>query len=225
MRLLLRPEHAGQAERHFNATRVALQHYSEWFGPYPYDHLTIVDPAFQSDADGMEYPTLITVGTSWLLPAELTFSAPDETAIHEAGHQWFYGIVGNNEFEDAWMDEGINTYATVRAMLAGRTRRATTSAASSAASCRGCFAISECSRETVWNRLPGYRRAPKSDLPSMPVVSLQRRERPADHLQQDRALAEHAGAIGSAGRTCSARSPRSSSGGSSSTRSRPTSSM
>jgi hypothetical protein len=32
------------------------------------------------------------------------------------GHQWFYGVVGSNEFEDAWMDEGINQYANARAM-------------------------------------------------------------------------------------------------------------
>ena len=36
MRLLLQPEHVGQAERHFNATRAALRYYGEWFGPYPY---------------------------------------------------------------------------------------------------------------------------------------------------------------------------------------------
>jgi hypothetical protein len=34
--------------------------------------------------------------------------------IHEAGHQWWYGIVGSNEFEHAWMDEGLNTFSTAR---------------------------------------------------------------------------------------------------------------
>ena len=37
MRLLLQPEHAAQAERHFEATRATLKYYGEWFGPYPYD--------------------------------------------------------------------------------------------------------------------------------------------------------------------------------------------
>ena len=50
MRLLLQPEHADQAERHFDATRTALRYYGQWFGPYPYGHLTIVDPAYQSGA-------------------------------------------------------------------------------------------------------------------------------------------------------------------------------
>ena len=47
----------------------ALQYYGEWFGAYPYGHITIVDPAWQSDAGGMEYPTLFTAGTRWLAPA------------------------------------------------------------------------------------------------------------------------------------------------------------
>jgi hypothetical protein len=36
------------------------------------------------------------------------------TVAHEAGHQWWYGMVASNEFEHAWMDEGFNTYATAR---------------------------------------------------------------------------------------------------------------
>src|SRR5215471_6485597 len=106
MRLLLQPEHADQAERHFNATRTTLRYYGEWYGAYPYGHITIVDPAYQSGAGGMEYPTLFTAGTRWLSPRLV--SRPEGVTIHEAGHQFWYGIVGNNEFEDAWMDEGFN---------------------------------------------------------------------------------------------------------------------
>ena len=40
----------------------------------------------------------------------------DDTLVHEAGHQWWYGMVATNEFEDAWMDEGINQYANARVM-------------------------------------------------------------------------------------------------------------
>ena len=43
---------------------------------------------------------------------------PKSTTAHEAGHQWWYGIVATNEFEHAWMDEGINTFATARALEA-----------------------------------------------------------------------------------------------------------
>src|SRR5687767_15733821 len=72
MRLLLQPEHEGQAERHFAATRAALKYYGEWFGAYPYGHVTVIDPAWQSGAGGMEYPTLFTAGTRWLAPRSVT---------------------------------------------------------------------------------------------------------------------------------------------------------
>jgi hypothetical protein len=62
----------------------------------------------------MEYPTLFTAGTHWIAPRGVT--DPEEVVVHEAGHQFWYGIVATNEFEDAWMDEGINTYSTARVL-------------------------------------------------------------------------------------------------------------
>ena len=114
IRLLLQPEHATQAERYADATRSTLKYYGEWFGPYPYDHITVVDPAWQSGSGGMEYPTLLTGGARWLAPADV--STPEGVTIHEAGHQFWYGVVGNNEFEHAWLDEGLNTFATARVL-------------------------------------------------------------------------------------------------------------
>jgi len=113
MRLLLRRDHAGQEDRHFDAAAATLRYYGEWFGPYPYENITIVDPAFQSGSGGMEYPTLFTAGTRWLAPARVL--TPESVTIHEAGHQWWYGLVGSNEFEHAWMDEGINQFSEARA--------------------------------------------------------------------------------------------------------------
>ncbi len=112
IRLLLQPEHADQADRHFTAARATLKNYGQWFGPYPYGHLTIVDPAWQSGASGMEYATLITAGSRWLTPADT--NVPEGVVVHEAGHQFWQGLVATNEFEHAWMDEGFNTYSTAR---------------------------------------------------------------------------------------------------------------
>lgn len=114
MRLLLQREHVGQADRHFDATRAALRYYGQWFGPYPYPQITIVDPAWQSGAGGMEYPTLFTAGTRWIAPSNV--ADPEGVTVHECGHQFWYAIVGNNEFEDAWLDEGFNTFSTGRTM-------------------------------------------------------------------------------------------------------------
>jgi hypothetical protein len=112
MRLLLQPAHQHLAGRHFAAAAATLRYYGEWFGPYPYPALTIIDPPFQSESEGMEYPTLFTAGTRWLSPAES--NDPEYVVIHETGHQWWQGMVANNEVLHAWLDEGINEYADSR---------------------------------------------------------------------------------------------------------------
>jgi hypothetical protein len=114
MRLLVQPEHLHLADRYLASTRAALRYYGEWFGPYPYGHITVIDPAWQSGSGGMEYPTLFTGGTRWLAPPGV--SSPEGVTVHEAGHQFWYGIVASNEFEHAWMDEGFNTYSTGRVL-------------------------------------------------------------------------------------------------------------
>jgi hypothetical protein len=113
MRLLFQPEHAGQVDRHFAATRAALENYGKWYGAYPYGHITIIDPAYGSRAGGMEYPTLFTAGTRLWNP--VGSGSPEGVTIHEAGHQFWYGISGNNEVEHAWLDEGLNRFSDQRA--------------------------------------------------------------------------------------------------------------
>ena len=113
MRLLYQPEHEAQVDRHFRATETALRLYGTWYGEYPYGHITVVDPAYQSGVGEMEYPTLFTVGTRILNPEG---RSPEIVAVHEAGHQFWHGMVGNNEFEHAWLDEGLNTFSHARAI-------------------------------------------------------------------------------------------------------------
>jgi hypothetical protein len=108
IRLLLQPEHEGFADRYLEATKIALRSYGTWSSPYPYGHVTVVDPAWNSASGGMEYPTLFTGGVR--LPSPRSLESPELVTIHECGHQFWYGLVGNNEFEEAWLDEGFNTY-------------------------------------------------------------------------------------------------------------------
>lgn len=113
MIVLLQPEHAGQAERHFRAVATGLKYFGLWYGKYPYRNITVVDPPYGGEgAGGMEYPTLITAGTPWL--AVEGEHSPEMVIVHEFGHQYWYGMVGSNEFEESWLDEGINTYSTSR---------------------------------------------------------------------------------------------------------------
>jgi hypothetical protein len=112
MRLLIQPEHEYLADRHFAGAAAALKYYGEWYGGYPYPTLTIVDPPYQSESGGMEYPTIFTAGTRWLSPRYS--NDPEYVVLHEAGHQFWYGLVANNEVEFAWLDEGINEYSDSR---------------------------------------------------------------------------------------------------------------
>ena len=112
LRLLMQPEHKGQADRHFEAVKAGLKYFTEWVGPYPYTTLTLVDGV--GGSNGMEYPTLITCGTSYMMPDWLRL--PELVTVHELGHQYFYGILASNEAEEAWLDEGITSYVGMRVM-------------------------------------------------------------------------------------------------------------
>jgi hypothetical protein len=115
LRFLMQPAHWDQAERHERIIRETLDRFEKWYGPYPYKTLTVVDPEPDSAAGGMEYPTFITGGTSWFAPKGST-EEPEGVLEHEFGHQYWYGMVATNEFEDAWMDEGINSYTEVKVL-------------------------------------------------------------------------------------------------------------
>jgi len=115
MILLVHRAHVAQKERYARALRNGLEFYSKSYGAYPYGTITLVDPAPGGmGAGGMEYPTLFTADTMSYMPAGLHM--PEMVTIHEFGHGYWYGIVGSNEFEEAWLDEGINSYSEAKAM-------------------------------------------------------------------------------------------------------------
>jgi hypothetical protein len=114
LRVMMQPAHWSQAERHEKILKESLDHFERWYGPYPYKTLTMVDPEPDSAAGGMEYPTFITGDSSWFMPEGLKL--PELVVEHEFGHQYWYGMVATNEFEDAWMDEGINSYTEVKVL-------------------------------------------------------------------------------------------------------------
>lgn len=114
MIIMMQAGHWDQAERHDRILKDTLDHFERWYGPYPYKTITLVDPDPGSQSLGMEYPTFITGGTSWLVPKGLL--AVEGVVEHEFGHQYWYGMVATNEFEDAWMDEGINSYTELKVL-------------------------------------------------------------------------------------------------------------
>jgi Peptidase family M1 domain len=115
MRILMQPAHWSQVGRHERILKQSLEQFENRYGPYPYKTITLVDPE-SAEAGGMEYPTFITGDTSWFMPEGLYL--PEIVVEHEFGHQYWYGMVATNEFEDAWMDEGINSYSEVKVLEA-----------------------------------------------------------------------------------------------------------
>lgn len=81
----------------------AVFYYSLWNGDYPYAQATAVDGTI-SAGGGMEYPNVTVIGDA------STEMSLETVIMHEVGHNWFYGILGSNERDFAWMDEGINSY-------------------------------------------------------------------------------------------------------------------
>ncbi|MGH1364225.1 MAG: M1 family metallopeptidase [Calditrichia bacterium] len=117
IRALVQKDHVAQGPRHVEAAKVAVRYFQDWYGDYPFPNLTVIDPRRGAEATGgMEYPTLITAGTSYGLMEG--FRSLEHVIIHEFGHNFWYHLLASNEFEEAWLDEGINTFTEIEVMNA-----------------------------------------------------------------------------------------------------------
>jgi len=83
----------------------AVRNYSAWIGEYPYPVVNAVEGPGNVSSGGMEYPMITLITSPDADPETL-----DAVITHEVGHNWFYGILGSNEREHPWMDEGLNTF-------------------------------------------------------------------------------------------------------------------
>lgn len=83
----------------------AVEYFSDTFAMYPYKNLTVVKSAFVHG--GMEYPNLVIVSDAITEPEEFA-----KVIVHEIAHQWWYGLVGNNQITEAWLDESLAEYST-----------------------------------------------------------------------------------------------------------------
>lgn len=85
---------------YLDQAKLALENLSRRFGPYPGTSFSIsIEPGLDG---GIEYPHHVMQG-------------PDTVGVvgHEVAHQWFYGLVGNNQAEHPWIDEGLATWSDV----------------------------------------------------------------------------------------------------------------
>lgn len=78
----------------------AMTAHARRFGPFPYAGLTVV--ILPRLGGGIEFPGAIMLGTREYL---------DATGSHEVAHEYFYGLVGNDQARDPWLDESFAMYA------------------------------------------------------------------------------------------------------------------
>lgn len=86
----------------------SLDYYGKQFGTYPYKEYDVVKTG--GFFGGMEYPSLVFIEEEFFNTADNMGAA---VVAHETAHQWFYGIVGNDEVREAWLDESLTDYATM----------------------------------------------------------------------------------------------------------------
>ena len=104
---MYKPKNAEMWENSIEYIHDAGYWYSKFNGDYPYNHITAVDGDL-SAGGGMEYPNITVIskmGSKHLL---------EMVIMHEVGHNWFYGILGSNERDHTWMDEGLNEFCNIR---------------------------------------------------------------------------------------------------------------
>jgi aminopeptidase N len=92
------PEAETTPARLLEATEEAIADLEEFLGPFPYGTLSV--PLLPDYGGGIEYPGSI-----------LQASPSRAVLVHEVAHMWFYGMVGNSQFRDPWLDEAFATWA------------------------------------------------------------------------------------------------------------------
>jgi hypothetical protein len=95
------PQHYSSGEKLLDAAIMQMGLLHDLVGPYPYPELDILDTpcAF----GGIEYPGLLYI-------CSLDAGFYIDTTVHEIAHQWFYGLIGNDQLHEPWLDESAATY-------------------------------------------------------------------------------------------------------------------
>ncbi len=87
------------------AIKEVFAYYQSVFGEYPYEVYTVAET--ELCFGGQEYPCLTMLGA--MLDGEDKLRA----IAHETAHQWWYGVVGSDQMENAWQDEGLSEYSAI----------------------------------------------------------------------------------------------------------------
>ena len=101
---------ASSARQALDFARKALQTFQELYGEYPYPSFSLCQVDFPFG--GMEYPALV------MLPASVYQEGKKDSMelviAHETAHQWFYALVGSDQYDQPWQDEALCEYCTLQ---------------------------------------------------------------------------------------------------------------
>ncbi len=89
-------------------TKKSLKTFNKVFGEYPYKQYSVVQTNFPS---AMEYSGIVFIGSRYYDKAFTDFL--EILIVHETAHQWWYGVVGNDQIDQAWLDESFASYSEV----------------------------------------------------------------------------------------------------------------
>lgn len=92
-------------DQNLKLSKQVVEYFNNKFGKYPYASLVVAKSAFVQG--GMEYPNFVTISDAITEPEEYK-----KVIVHEIAHQWWYGLVGNNQITSAWLDESLAEYTT-----------------------------------------------------------------------------------------------------------------
>lgn len=87
--------------------------FTKKIGKYPYKEIDMTEGLLGKDTGGMEYPGLIMIDASGFVQKKHPinrYNELTEDVSHEIGHQWFYATVGNDEYTEPWLDEGLTNF-------------------------------------------------------------------------------------------------------------------
>jgi aminopeptidase N len=101
------------AEKVLDYGAASLEMFNDLFGAYPYEEFDLVDVAVGGGAAGVEFPQLVFIGDDYYDNPRIEEALPgffEFLVVHEVAHQWWYGLVGNDQYVDAFLDEGLTNY-------------------------------------------------------------------------------------------------------------------
>lgn len=109
------PDSESGSELVLESGAASLALYNELIGPYPYEEMDLVQVNIGNGAGGVEFPGLVYIGSDFYsqaseaqMPGFLEF-----IVVHEIAHQWFYGVIGNNQYQHAFIDESMANYLSI----------------------------------------------------------------------------------------------------------------